>query len=85
MKELDSRENYNKTFEDIKHIDENDTEFWCARELQAVLNYKEWRKFQNVINKAKESCKNSGITVFDHFVDIDKMVQIGLGAKRKQK
>ena len=37
--------NYNKTFEDIKHIDENGIEFWYARELQLVLNYKEWRKF----------------------------------------
>ena len=37
--------NYNKTFEDIKHIDENGIEIWYARELQLVLNYKEWRKF----------------------------------------
>lgn len=85
MKELDNKENYNKTFEDIKHIDENEIEFWYARELQSVLNYKEWRKFENVINKAKESCKNSDISVFDHFVDVDKMVQIGSGAERKQK
>ena len=85
MNELDNKENYNKTFEDIKHIDENGIEFWYARELQSVLNYIEWRKFENVINKAKESCKNSDITVFDHFVDVDKMVQIGSGAERKQK
>ena len=85
MKELDNKENYNKTFEDIKHIDENEIEFWYARELQSVLNYKEWRKFENVINKAKESCKNSDINVFDHFVDVDKMVQIGSGAQREQK
>ncbi len=82
MKEIDKN---NKTFEDIKHVDENGIEYWYARELQSVLNYKEWRKFENVINKAKESCKNSDITVFDHFVDIDKMVQIGSGAERKQK
>ena len=86
MNELDKKENYtNQTFEDIKHIDENEIEFWYARELQSVLNYKEWRKFENVINKAKESCKNSDISVFDHFVDVDKMVQIGSGAERKQK
>ena len=45
----------NKSFENIKHIDENGVEFWYARELQAVLDYKEWRKFENVINKAKKS------------------------------
>ena len=85
MNELDNKENYNKTFEDIKHIDQNGIEFWYARELQSVLNYIEWRKFENVIKKAKESCENSDITVFDHFVDVDKMVQIGSGAERKQK
>lgn len=75
----------NQTFEEIKHIDENGIEFWYARELQSVLSYKEWRKFQNVINKAKESCRNSNINIYDHFVDADKMVQIGSGAERKQK
>ena len=74
MKELDNNENYtNQSFEDIKHIDENGIEYWYARELQSVLNYKEWRKFENVISKAKESCKNSDISVFEHFVDVDKL------------
>ena len=81
MKEID---NNNKSFEDIKHTDENGVEFWYARELQNVLNYSEWRKFEGVIKKAEVSCKNSGIDSFDHFVGIDKMVQIGSGAERKQ-
>ena len=86
MIKLEESENYNnQTFEDIKHIDEDGIEYWYARELQIVLNYKEWRKFENVINKAKEACKNTDISVFDHFVDVDKMVQIGSGAERKQK
>ena len=76
-----SDKNYNKTFEDIKHIDENEIEFWYARELQLVLDYKEWRKFENVINKAKESCKNSDINVFDCFVDVDKSIISGKGRK----
>ena len=77
-------ETYNKRFEEIKHTDENGLEFWYARELQIVLDYKEWRKFENVINKAKESCENSNISAFEHFVGADKMVEIGSGAKRKQ-
>jgi len=77
-------ETYNKRFEEIKHTDENGLEFWYARELQIVLDYKEWRKFENVINKAKESCENSKISAFEHFVGADKMVEIGSGAKRKQ-
>jgi len=74
----------NETFEDIKHIDENGIEFWYARELQKILNYTEWRKFENVIRKAKEACKVSDVNIYDHFVDADKMVEIGSGARRKQ-
>ena len=62
-----------KVFEDIKHIDKNSNEYWLARELQTALDYKEWRKFENVINKAKESCKNSDISALEHFVDVDKL------------
>ena len=53
-------------------------------ELQIVLYYKEWLKFENVIKKSKEACKNTGISVFDHFVRTAKMVQIGSGAFREQ-
>ena len=70
MKEIDRN---NKSFEDIKHIDENGVEFWYARELQVVLDYKEWRKFENVIYKAKQACENSSISVYEHFVDVDKL------------
>jgi len=38
-----------KTFEDIKHVDENGNEYWYARELQSALQYSEWRKFEGVI------------------------------------
>ena len=63
----------NQTFEDIKHIDEDGIEYWYARELQAVLGYTEWRKFENVIKKAKEACKNSNSNVFEHFGGADKL------------
>ena len=83
MNKLDKNENYNnQTFEDIKHIAENGIEYWYARELQVVLNYKEWRKFENVISKAKESCKNSDISAFEHFVDVDKTIKMPKGATK---
>ena len=63
----------NKTFEEIKHIDENGIEYWYARELQLVLEYKQWRRFEQVIDKAKEACKNSDIDVFEHFADVGKL------------
>ena len=52
--------------------------------MQKVLEYKEWRKFLGVIDKAKRACDNSNIKVYDHFVEADKMVEIGSGAKRKE-
>ena len=82
LKELD---NNNKSFEDIKHTDENGAEFWYARELMKVLSYKDWRYFDAVIEKAKIACKNSELTDIDHFVVDNKMVEIGSGAKREQK
>ena len=82
---MDEKIYSNQSFEDIKHIDENGIEFWYARELQKVLDYKEWRKFENVIQKAIMACKNTCISEVDHFVGADKMVQIGSGAERKQK
>ena len=73
----------NTIFESIKHIDEEGCEYWLARELQQVLKYKEWRKFYGVISKAMKSCNNSNINVLDHFVQSDKMVEIGSLTKRK--
>ena len=74
-----------KMFEDIKHIDENGNEYWNARELMKVLEYKEWRKFNKVIQKAMEACNGSNYYIFDHFVLEDKMVSIGSNTSRKIK
>ena len=68
-------------FENIKHTDENGIEFWYARELMNVLEYKQWRRFENVINKAKESCKNSNLSVDDHFANVGKIVKAGIASK----
>ena len=54
-----------KTFEDIKHIDELGNDYWDARELMIVLQYLKWEHFAKVINKAKISCKLSGVNVDD--------------------
>lgn len=71
------------TFESIKHTNADGQEYWLARELQAVLEYTQWRRFSEVIERAKESCKNSGYSVEDHFANVGKMVAIGSGAERK--
>ena len=76
--------NYSQqTFENIKHIDENGAEFWYARELQAALEYTEWRNFEKSVKRAKEACATSGFAETDHFVDVNKMVDLGSGSQRK--
>lgn len=64
---------YTKTFEDIRHIDEFNNEYWYARELQLVLEYKQWRRFEQAIERAKRACENSDINVSVHFADIGKL------------
>ena len=62
-----------KIFEEIKHIDDDGNEYWEARELQKVLEYSQWRRFENVINKAKVACKSSKINVNEHFANVGKL------------
>ena len=72
----------NSIFESIKHIDENNNEYWRARELMNVLDYNLWQRFSNSINKAIENCKNSNNNISDHFIGTDKMVNIGSKTKK---
>ena len=70
-----------KTFEEIKHINEFGEEYWSARELMKVLGYTKWENFSKVIDKAKTSCQLSGNEVLDHFPDIRKIVKAGITTK----
>lgn len=77
-------ENYNNiVFEKIKHIDENGVEFWYARDLQSVLEYKQWKNFIKVVDKAKEACLNSGLNIIEHFISINKNITLANNATRK--
>lgn len=69
-------------FEIIKRIDDNGAEYWSSRKLAEVLEYSDYRKFLNVVDKAKTACENSGEVIHNHFVHMDEMVSIGSGAKR---
>src|SRR3989344_2533022 len=64
----------NREFESIKHIDENNIEFWTARELFPLLGYSRWESFEEVIGRARKSALNSGQIVENHFRDLTKMV-----------
>src|SRR3989338_2300667 len=69
-------------FEKIKRIDDNGKEYWSSRELAEVLEYVDYRKFINVIDKEKTVCENGGEVIHNHFVHMDEMVRIGSGAER---
>jgi len=72
------------SFEDMICKDPNsETEFWCARDLQMLLGYSQWRNFSAVIDKAITACQTAGYDPRDHFAHISKMVNLGSGAKRQ--
>jgi DNA-damage-inducible protein D len=71
-----------KNFEESAHI-EAGLEYWMARDIQKLLEYEEWRNFCKVIEKAKIACQNSGRSIDDHFVGVNKMVMIGSEGTRE--
>ncbi len=80
MEQLEKNINYTgKTFEDIKHIDENGMEFWFARELMHILQYAKWQNFKKIIDKAMIACENSEISTNYCFTNISKPIISGKG------
>ncbi len=71
------------TFEANAQQTETGVEYWLARDLQHLLGYDEWRNFTTVISKARTACEVSGHRVPDHFVDVNKMVELGSGSQRQ--
>ena len=72
-----------KNFEQIKKIREDGTEYWNARDLSEVLQYKKWENFSKVIDRAKLACQNSVFEIQDHFPEVRKMVEIGSNTVRE--
>ena len=71
----------NKRFEEYAY-QQDGIEYWLARELQELLEYTQWRNFENVIAKAKIACEKSGNAVSDHFADVSKTIQMPKGATK---
>ena len=70
-------------FEKIKKINQYGYEFWHARELAKILGYSDYGNFENVIEKAKKACKNSGQNINDHFGNATELVEIGSKTQRE--
>ena len=62
---------------------DNGVEFWLARDLQGLLGYAKWENFVKVISKAEVACETSGHAAADHFPDVRKMVDNGMGSQRE--
>ena len=72
-----------KSFEEIKRVREDGSEYWYARELSKVLEYVQWRNFEKVIEKAKLACSNSGSDISYHFADVSKMIKMPKNAAKE--
>jgi DNA-damage-inducible protein D len=79
----DLEKTHHQTFKKIKKINEQNQEFWYARDLQNVLAYSSWERFKSVIQKAVVACNNSKQPAQNHFHHVVKMVKIGSDARRK--
>jgi len=71
-----------RSFEDLKKLNEHGAEYWSARELQPLLGYDQWRRFEQAIKRAKQACKESGNEPADHIAGAGKMVSLGSGSER---
>lgn len=80
-------DNTKKLFERLEEIrkEVEGVEFWSARDLQEIFNYKEWRNFEKVIQKAAISVKNTSYSVESHFVESNKLYEVNNGATREKK
>ena len=69
--------------EDLKKTNKYDAEYLSARDLQPLLGYSQWRRFEQAIERAKVSCRQSGNDPDHHFAGAGKMVEVGSGGVRE--
>ncbi|MDP2806281.1 MAG: DNA damage-inducible protein D [Gallionellaceae bacterium] len=73
----------NESFENLKQSNDHHAEFWSARDLQPLLGYSQWRRFEDAIKRAITSCEQSGNIQQNHFASAGKMVELGSGSARE--
>jgi len=83
---MSEAEKYHRpSFEQLRHVGEDGSEYWSARELYPVWEYGQWRNFEQVIENAQEACRKSGHDVSAHFAEASKMAHLGLGTQKNVK
>ena len=68
------------SFEALKLTNDHGAEFWSARDLQPLLGYSQWRRFEEAIGRAQTSCDQSGNKAGHHFAGAGKPIVGGKGA-----
>ena len=71
------------TFEELRRTNEHGADYWSARDLQLLLGYTQWRRFEDAIRRAMTSCEQSGNECENHFAGAGKMVDLGSGSERQ--
>ncbi|QLQ04454.1 MAG: DNA damage-inducible protein D [Thiobacillus sp.] len=69
-----------QSFENLKQVNDHGAEYWSARDLQPLLGYSQWRRFEDAINRAITSCEQSGNNPEHHFAGAGKPITGGKGA-----
>lgn len=64
-------------FDAIRQVDACGCEYWSARDLQELLGYVKWQKFEDAIERAVISCKNIGQNPEGHFTGAGKLQNRG--------
>ena len=72
-----------QSFEALKLTNEHGAEYWSARDLQGMLGYGQWRRFEDAIKRAMTSCETSGNNADYHFAGAGKMIEVGKGGLRE--
>lgn len=68
------------SFESLKQVNDHGAEYWSARDLQPLLGYSQWRRFEDAVRRAITSCEQSGNNPEHHFAGAGKPITGGKGA-----
>jgi DNA-damage-inducible protein D len=72
-----------RSFEELKRHNDHGAEYWSAREIQPLFGYAQWRRFEDAVKRAMQSCDASGNQPNHHFAGAGKMVDLGSGGVRE--
>lgn len=73
------------TLEECRHVDDNDVEYWYAREIMGVFGYSKWQNFEIAIERARVSLETTKTAGQEHFAEVSKSLPMPKGGYREVK